>query len=72
MLSWQNILSSRQTAADIEKILANQGEVLHTRGGISISLIQHSLSSKWKPYHGAINSRPRNLRAALEKYFQFH
>ena len=33
LLSWQNILKSRQIAADIEEKLANQGEVL--RGGIS-------------------------------------
>ena len=26
---------------------------------------------KWKPCHGAINSRPRNLRTTLEKYFWF-
>ena len=30
-----------------------------------------SSSNKWKPCHGAINSRPRNLRMALEKYFRF-
>ena len=29
LLSWQNILSNRQTAADIEEKRANQGEVLH-------------------------------------------
>ena len=28
LLSWQNILNSRQIAADIEEKLANQGEVL--------------------------------------------
>ena len=28
MLSWQNILNSRQIAADIEEKFANQGEVL--------------------------------------------
>ena len=33
MLSWQNILNNRQIAADIEKKLANHGEVLP--GGIS-------------------------------------
>ena len=33
MLSWQNVFNSRQSAADIEEKLANQGEVLH--GGIS-------------------------------------
>ena len=33
VLSWQNILSNRQIAADIEEKRANQGEVL--RGGIS-------------------------------------
>ena len=30
-----------------------------------------SLSNKWKPCHGAINSQPRNLRTALEMYFRF-
>ena len=67
MLSWQNVLNSRQIAADIEENLANQGDVL--RGGISP--IYLSLSNKWKPCHGAINSRSRNPRAALEKYFRF-
>ena len=52
---------------DIEKKLANQGEVL--RGGIS--RIYLSLSNKWKPCHGAINSQPRYLRTTLEKYFRF-
>ena len=67
LLSWQNILSNRQIAADIEEKWANQGEVL--RWGISP--IYLSSSNKWKPCHGAINSRPRNLRMALEKYFRF-
>ena len=68
MLSWQNILNNRQIAADIEEKLANQGEVLC--GGISH--IYLTLSDKWKPCHGAINSRPRNLRTTMEKYFRFH
>ena len=59
LLSWQNILNSRQTVADIE--------VLH--GGISRIYI--SLLNKWKPCHGDINSRPHNFRMAQEKYFQF-
>ena len=67
LLSWQNILSNRQIAADIEEKWANQGEVLR-RG---ISPIYLSSSNKWKPCHGAINSRPCNLRKALEKYFRF-
>ena len=46
---------------------ANQGKVLR-RG---ISPIYLFSSNKWKPCHGAINSRPRNLRMALEKYFRF-
>ena len=37
-----------------------------------ISPIYLSSSNKWKPCHGAINSRPRKLRTALEKYFLFH
>ena len=67
LLFWQNTLSNRQIAADIEKKLANQGEVLR-RG---ISPIYLSSSNKWKLCHGAINSRPRNLRKAMEKYFRF-
>ena len=59
MLSWEKILGSRQIVADIEETLGNQGEVLCTHGGISH--IHLSLSSKWKPSHGAINSRPGNL-----------
>ena len=70
MLSWQNILSSRQIAVDIEEKLANQGKFLRTRGGISH--INLSLLSKWKPCHGTINSRPRNLQTALKKFFRFH
>ena len=62
-----NILNNRQVAADIEGKLANRGEVL--RGGMS--RIYLSLSNKWKPCHGAINSRPCNLRTALEKCFRF-
>ena len=68
LLSWLNILSNRQIAADIQEKWANQGEVLS--GGIS--RIYLSLANKWKPCHGAINSRPRNLRMTLEKYFWFH
>ena len=67
LLSWQNNLSNRQIAADIEEKWANQGEVL-PRG---ISPIYLSSSNIWKPCQGAINSRPRNLRTALEKYFWF-
>ena len=54
MLSWQNILSSRYIAADIEEKLVNQEEFFRTRGGIS--RIHLSLSSKWKSCHGVINS----------------
>ena len=67
MLSWQNILNSRQIAADIEEKLANQGEVLR-RG---ISCIYLSWSSKWRPCHGAIKNWTRNPIKALEKYFRF-
>ena len=68
LLPWQNILNSRQIAPNIEEKLANQGDVLC--GGISI--IYLSLSNKWKPCHGVITSRQRNLRSALKKYFRFH
>ena len=67
LLSWQNILNSRQTAADIEEKLANQGKVLRKE----ISHIYLSVSNKWKPCHGVVNSWPRNLRMAPEKYFLF-
>ena len=67
LLSWQNILSNRQIAADVEEKWPNQWEVLR-RG---ISPIYLSSSNKWKPCHRAINSRPRNLTAVLEKYFRF-
>ena len=63
LLSWQNILNSIQIAADIEEKLVNQRKVLCGR----IIRIYLSISNKSKPYHGAINSRPRNLRTALEK-----
>ena len=42
LLFWQNILNSRQIAADIGEKLANQGDVF--RGGISHIII--SLSNK--------------------------
>ena len=67
LFPWQNILSNWQIAADIEEKWASQGEVLR-RG---ISLIYLFSSNKWKLCHGAINSRPHNLRTALEKYFRF-
>ena len=54
-------------AADIEEKLANQGKVLHKK----ISHIYLSISIKWKPCHGTINSWPSNLRMALEKHFRF-
>ena len=63
-----DILNSRQTTAGTAEKLANQGKVI--RGGIS--RIYLSLSNEWKPCHQAINSRSRNLRMALEKYFRFH
>ena len=63
LLPWQNILKSREIAADIEEKVTNEGEVL--RGGIS--RIYLALSNKWKPCHGSINSLPCNLRTALEK-----
>ena len=67
MLPWQKILSNRQIPADIQEKCVNQGEVI--LGGIS--RIYFFLPKKWKPCHGAINSRPRSVRTALEKYFQF-
>ena len=36
-----------------------------------MSPIYLSSCSKWKPCHWAINSRLRNLRTALKKYFRF-
>ena len=67
LLSLQNILSKKQIAADIEGKWANQGKVFC--GGIS--RIYLSLANKWKPCHGAINSRPCNLSMVLERYFRF-
>ena len=69
LLSWQNILSNRQIAADIEEKWANQGEVL--RWGISPIYLSSSNKWKWEPCPGARSSRPRNLRTAREKYFRF-
>ena len=51
VLPWQNILSNRQIAADIEEKRANQGEVL--RGGIS--RIYFSLSKQ-------METMPRNQK----------
>ena len=67
LLPWQNILSNRQIATDIDEKSGHQGEV--PRGGINP--IYLSSSNKWKPCHRAIKSWPRNLRTALEKYFRF-
>ena len=36
-----------------------------------ISRIYTSLSNKWKPCHGAINSQPRTFKNDTEMYFQF-
>ena len=62
-LSLQNILSNRQIAVDIGEKLSNPEETLH-RG---ISPIYLSSSNKYKPSYAPINSRPLNLRTALEK-----
>ena len=51
VLPWQNILSNRQIAADIEEKRANQGEVLR-RG---ISRIYFSLSKQ-------METMPRNQK----------
>ena len=71
MLSWQNILNSRQIVANIErkKKLANQGEVLCTLGGISP--IDLSLSSNGN--HGHIISEKHwkstfNFTEIVNKY----
>ena len=40
--------------------------------GVLGGLIYLSFSNIWKPCHGAINIRQRNLRKALERYFRFH
>ena len=77
-MKWRNIFKKekfvvlaeyfkQQTDCSRYRKITNQGKVL--RGGIS--RIDISISSKWKPCHGAINSWPRNLRTALEKYFRF-
>ena len=49
------------------KMSQSRGQFL--RGGISH--IYLSVANKWKASLGAINSWPRNLRTALENYFQF-
>ena len=69
-LSWQNIWNSRQITTDIKEKLGNKGGLSWRR--IQSCIIYLSLWNKWRPCHGAINSRPRNLRMALEKYFWFH
>ena len=51
VLPWQNILSNRQIAADIEEKRANQGEVL----GGGISRIYFSLSKQ-------METMPRNQK----------
>ena len=65
LLSWQNILGSRQIAADLEEKLANQGEVFRTR--------EESVTfTFYYQANGNHATEPRNLRTALEKYFRFH
>ena len=59
--------SFEHQTAGIEEKLVNQGKVLC--GGIS--RIYLSISTKWKPCHGSINSRPRHLRTTLGKHFRF-
>ena len=68
LLSWQEVFNNRQIAADIEEKLPKQGKVFRGR----ISRIYLSLSNKWKPCDGAINSWLRNLPTAQEKYFRSH
>ena len=65
LFSRQNTWNSKKTAAVLEDKLVNQREVL--RGGIRH--IYLSLSNKWKPCYGAINSWPCNLRTFLKKYW---
>ena len=67
MLSWQNVLNSRQIVAAKEEKLANQGEALCGE----IIHIYLSLSNKWRLCQGAINSRSCNFKTTLEKYFWF-
>ena len=64
---WAEYFEQHKIAADIEEKSTNEGEVI--RGGIS--RIYLSLSNKLKPCHRPINSRPSNLRTALEKYIWF-
>ena len=45
-------------------------KVLHTRG--VVSRIHLSLSSKWEPCHGLINSWPCNIQTRLKKHFRFN
>ena len=68
LFSWQNIWNRRQIAVVLKEKLADQEEVLR----LGVSLIYHYFSNKWNPCHGSTNSWPRNLRAALQKYFRFH
>ena len=49
--------------ADIKEELGNQEEV-RRGGGISLIYLPFFIK-KWKPCHRTINSRSRNLRAAL-------
>ena len=58
--------------ADRLQQIANKVSQLRRSPSWRISRIYFSLSNKWKPCNGAIKSRPRNLRMALEKYFRFH
>ena len=67
LFSWENILSNRQIAADITRRKLSQSR----RSPSSRNQSYLPFLIKWKPCHGAMNSRSRNLRTALEKYFRF-
>ena len=70
-----DILNIRQIAADIEEILANQGDVFRewmSRIHFSLLFTFRRIYLSYLPFlYLAIDSWPRNVRTALEKEFRF-
>ena len=68
MLSWQNILNSRQIATDTEEKQANQGEVLREEKSVVFKFLHQTNGNHTKEL-----SRVGHviLRTAVKRYFRF-
>ena len=68
MLSWQNILNSRQIATDIEEEEANPGEVHRGEKSVAFTFPYQTSESHATELSTVGHVR---LRTALKRYFRF-